>query len=186
MEWMRALFSYVCGQVHLWSVGRDLLPFCQRCTGLYVGGCYATVLLFVFRPAASVRLLTIHTVCLLQMAPFGYHMVPQGPILRTITGQFFGSGLAYLLCFNPLAKLSLPTPAARWRSLAYALAAVTGIPFLLVTIRFGGPVTSVILAILGTAGLSAFAALSAANVVMMSFDLFQWARRIVVLQKYAR
>src|SRR5437016_4807348 len=140
MEGMRELFSYVCGQVHLWAVGGQLLPFCQRCTGLYIGGLYATVLVFVFRPAASVTLLTIHIICLLQMAPFGYHMVAQGPVLRTITGQFFGFGLAYLLCFNPVAKLSPPIPAARWRSLAYALAAVTGIPVLLVTIRFGGPV----------------------------------------------
>jgi hypothetical protein len=66
------------------------LPFCQRCTGLYVGACVATVLHLWLRPSMSGRFLGIHAGFLLAMAPFGFHWVAQGPVLRTLTGVLFG------------------------------------------------------------------------------------------------
>jgi len=172
---MHQLFSYVCGQVNLWTVGGETLPFCQRCTGLYVGGFYAVLLMAVFRPAPSLRLLGIHFLLLLQMVPFGYHLVPQGAILRTITGQLFAIGLVYCLSLNPLAKLKVEWQ-SRNRSLPYALAALAGLPALLIAIQFGGPITARVLAVMGLAGLAAYLVLAAANLITLPLLAWQLSR----------
>ena len=176
MDWMHQLFSYVCGQVNLWTVGGETLPFCQRCTGLYVGGFYAVLLIAVFRPAPSLRLLGIHLVLLIQMVPFGYHLVPQGAILRTVTGQLFAIGLVYCLSLNPLAKLKGEQPSFRNRSLPYALAAPGGLPALLLAIQFGGPITARVLAVLGLAGLAAYLVLAVANLITLPLLAWQLSR----------
>ena len=176
MDWMHQLFSYVCGQVNVWAVGGEALPFCQRCTGLYVGGFYAVLLMALFRPAPSLRLLAIHLVLLVQMVPFGYHLVAQGAILRTVTGQLFAIGLVYCLFLNPLAKLKGERPSLRNRSLPYALAALAGLPALLLAIQFGGPITARVLAVLGLAGLAAYVVLAAANLITLPLLAWQMAR----------
>src|SRR5262249_24384285 len=173
---MHQLFSYVCGQVNLWTVGGETLPFCQRCTGLYVGGFYAILLVAVFRPGPSLRLLGIHFLLLLQMVPFGYHLVPQVPILRTITGQLFAIGLVYCLSLNPLAKLKVERPSLRNRSLPYTLAALAGLPALLIAIQFGGPITPRVLAVMGLAGLAAYLVLAAANLITLPLLAWQLSR----------
>ena len=38
MEALFSIFSNVCAQEGSWALGEELLPFCHRCTGLYVGG----------------------------------------------------------------------------------------------------------------------------------------------------
>lgn len=94
------LFAAVCGQNpdHTWAPGGVLLPCCQRCLGLYVGGAIAAWLHFGLRPVLSGRFLKIHGAFLLLMAPFGFHWLPQGPVLRTVSGVLFGFGLvAFLL-----------------------------------------------------------------------------------------
>ncbi|MBZ5525333.1 MAG: DUF2085 domain-containing protein [Acidobacteriia bacterium] len=175
---MHQLFSFVCGQVNVWNVGGVDLPFCERCTGLYVGGFYALLLMIVFRPAPGVKLLAVHVLLLLQMAPFGFHLVPHGAIVRTITGESFAFGLAYCLSMGLLdlvhrgqALQPQPERARLWR---YALAAFIGMPLLLLAIRFGGVATARVLAALGLAGLGAYAALTVANLVMAPALLWRW------------
>jgi len=173
---MHELFSYVCGQVNVWAVGGETLPFCQRCTGLYVGGFYALILMAVFRPAPSLRLLCIHVLLLLQMVPFGYHFVPQGAILRTLTGQLFAIGLVYCLCLNPLARLNVGRRSVPGRLQPYAVAALAGMPALLAAIQFGGPVIARLLALMGLAGLAACLVLAAVNAVMLPMLAWQLVR----------
>src|SRR5262249_4040084 len=134
LDWTREFFSYVCGQVNLWAVGGELLPFCQRCTGLYVGGVFAMTLMLVFRPAPKPRCILLHLMFLLQMVRFGYHLVPQGPALRTMTGQVFAFGLAFFLCLTPMARLRITQSASLLR---YGLAAMCGAPLLLAAIHWG-------------------------------------------------
>jgi uncharacterized membrane protein len=99
-------FAAVCGQDpgHTWAPGGILLPCCQRCTGLYVGAGVAALLHLLLRPRLSGRFLEIHGAFLLAMVPFGFHWVGQGPVLRTLTGVLFGSGVVTFL-WLPLSQM---------------------------------------------------------------------------------
>jgi hypothetical protein len=55
----------------------------------------------IFRPSPTTLYLRVHGLFLLQMVPFGFHWVPQGPILRTVTGQLFGYGVVSFLWLAP-------------------------------------------------------------------------------------
>lgn len=100
---LHQLFSYVCGQVNLCVVAGVPLPSCQRCTGMYVGGVMAFILLVVFRPRPTGTVLWIHGLLMLFVVPFGYHWISAGgETFRIITGQMFGTGLVYYLAVNPM------------------------------------------------------------------------------------
>jgi uncharacterized membrane protein len=94
LDILHQLFGAVCGQDpdHTWAPGGLLLPCCQRCLGLYAGAGIAALLHLRFRPQLTGRFLEAHGGFLLLMAPFGFHWVPQGPVLRTISGLLFGFG----------------------------------------------------------------------------------------------
>ncbi len=93
------VFSFICGQNpgHSWSPGGVLLPCCQRCTGLYVGAAIAAALHLWLKPRLSARFLQLHGGFLLLMVPFGFHWLPQGALVRTVTGVLFGCGLVTFL-----------------------------------------------------------------------------------------
>ncbi len=74
-----------------------LLPCCQRCLGLYVGAAVAAGSHLWLRPRLTGRFLELHGAFLLCMLPFGFHWLPQGPLLRTITGVLFGFGVVTFL-----------------------------------------------------------------------------------------
>jgi len=172
MNGLAELFSYVCGQVNLWTPAGEALPFCQRCTGLYVGGAYAQALWLLFRPRPTLRLLGAHALLLLLMIPFGFHLVPQGGELRTLTGQLFAVGLTYFLLLNH---------ALRWRAWqsrsgnerAYWVAVLAGLPLLLLAVHWESGLAAPVLAGLGVAGLIGFAALALANLALLSLPLWQ-------------
>ena len=92
-------FAAVCAQTpgHTWAPGGMLLPCCQRCTGLYVVAGMAALLHLWARPKLSGRFLEIHGAFLVVMAPFGFHWVAQGPVLRTLTGVLFGFAVVTFL-----------------------------------------------------------------------------------------
>jgi len=101
MEWLAAVFSLVCGQnpTHTWAPAGVILPCCQRCTGLYTGAALAVLLQLLLQPRLTDRFLQLHGLFLLQMVPFGFHWLPQGPLVRTLTGLLFGFGVvAFLFC----------------------------------------------------------------------------------------
>jgi uncharacterized membrane protein len=172
--WMHQLFSLVCGQVNVWTVGGRTLPFCERCTGLYVGGLYALLLVIVFRPAPGVKLLAVHVLLLLQMAPFGFHLLPHGAVVRTITGELFALGLIYCLSASLLS--AFPSERGHRNLLVYALAALIGMPLLLLAIRFGGGTTATALAFLGLGGLAVYIVLVIANLMMAPLMVWRLTR----------
>ena len=104
-ETLKHLFSFFCGQNpgHTWAPAGLLLPCCERCAGLYVGAAVASVLHLWLRPRPSNRFLQVHGAFLLLMVPFGFHWLPQGPVLRTVTGALFGFGVVTFLAL-PLKK----------------------------------------------------------------------------------
>jgi uncharacterized membrane protein len=99
LELLRHVFGWVCGQnpAHTWSPGGELLPLCQRCTGLYVGAFVAVLLHLAWRPAPTARWLGLNGAFLLLMVPFGYHWVPQNAEVRCGSGILFGFGLVAFL-----------------------------------------------------------------------------------------
>ncbi len=105
MDILTQVFSHVCGQTaHTWAPGGELLPCCQRCTGLYAGALVAALLHGICRPRLSGHFLEVHGGFLLLMVPFGYHWLPQNAALRGVTGVLFGAGLVTFLQLPLLAN----------------------------------------------------------------------------------
>ncbi|MEI7901148.1 MAG: DUF2085 domain-containing protein [bacterium] len=161
------LFAYVCGQnpAHTWSPGGVWMPCCQRCTGLYVGACVAAALLLAARPTPSYRWRWVHGGFLLLMVPFGFHWLPQGPVLRSVTGVLFGFGLtAYLM-------ITLPVPTQRGEAKGSArtyaaglLATLTLVPWLG---AYGSARAADTLSLLATGGALALCTLALANAALV-------------------
>lgn len=164
MEFLHQLFAPFCGQQHSWWVGDLLLPFCQRCTGLYVGGAVAAVLCLLFRPRPTRAILWVHGGFLLLMIPFGYHLVPQNSEIRMLTGQLFSFGLVYFLTLNPVFDNGRWKPALGERPGAYATGAALCILLTQLAVHYGGAGAAEVLAWSGFTGLIAFAALTVATV----------------------
>jgi phosphotransferase system glucose/maltose/N-acetylglucosamine-specific IIC component len=174
MELLHSIFGHVCGQVNVWSVGGQALPFCQRCTGLYVGGAWALLAWLLARPNPTARVLWVHGGFLLLMIPFGYHWLAQGPVLRTLTGYIFAFGLVYFLALNPWKRifpLTQPNSCDRENS-SYWGAFLAGIPILLAMLQFGGPFMALVLGGIGAAGLAIYLLLAGATVMSLL-----WRRR---------
>ncbi|MDO8544549.1 MAG: DUF2085 domain-containing protein [Opitutaceae bacterium] len=100
---LEQLFSFVCGQnpSHTWAPGGELLPCCERCTGLYAGAAIALLLQFVLRMRPTARFLQLHGLLLMMMIPLGFHWVAHGALVRTGSGLFFGFGVVSLLWLLP-------------------------------------------------------------------------------------
>jgi uncharacterized membrane protein len=99
LDVLQHLFSFVCGQdpAHTWAPGGLELPCCQRCLGLYSGAAVAATLYLWLRPKFTSRFLELNGLFLLLMVPYGFHWLPQGPVLRTLTGSLFGFGVVTYL-----------------------------------------------------------------------------------------
>jgi uncharacterized membrane protein len=143
-------FSVVCGQnpAHTWMPGGAAVTVCQRCTGLYIGAFVAFVLLWWLRPALDKKFRWAHAAFLLLMVPFGFHWVPQGAFLRTVTGFLFGAAV--------VAFLVLPA-GERWTGNrrvfgSYVIGLGVGMVAVWVAGVFGGVWASQVLSLLSATG----------------------------------
>ena len=126
---LRHIFGWVCGQNpgHTWRLGGELLPVCQRCTGMYAGAFVAALQHLWWRTATAPTplwlngtganrgqecprsgapapaWLWLNGAFLLFMVPSGFYWIPQNPELRCGSGILFGYGLVAFLW------LTLPT-----------------------------------------------------------------------------
>ena len=175
LESVNHLFAAVCGQSpsHTWAPGGLLLPCCQRCTGLYAGACLATLLQLWLKPRFTNRSLWIHGLCVLQMVPFGYHWLPQGPVLRTLTGVLFAFGIVQFLWLLPVARGWVPQEPARTSYLPALLASAALIPALG---NSPSPLAAPLLTALAVAGLLALALLALANLGLIALGLVHLVR----------
>lgn len=164
-------FGFVCGRApdHLWAPGGVVLPCCQRCTGLYVGAWLAVVLWLVLRPPRTRRFLLVHGLFLLIMVPFGFHWLPQGALLRTLTGTLFGLGVVAFLW--PAWGGGVPVEASREcgpgrvgvRTRAYGLGVGAGLVLVPALAAWGGAPVAFGLAALAGLGAVALVGLVAVN-----------------------
>ena len=156
MELVREVFAHVCGSSNVWSVGGEMLPFCQRCTGLYVG-CFAAVSAYLaFRPKPTSGLLWLHGALLVGMIPFGYHWVSQNDLVRTVTGFLFACGIVFYLLLMPLARWCAPARERHELTLGFLVLSLVS---LLAAVSYGGTWAAAIISFLGFVGLMCFVAL---------------------------
>lgn len=164
------IFSLVCGQQHNWMPGGQPLPFCQRCTGLYVGAVLAFPAFLLFRPKPTSRMLWVHGMFLLAMVPFGYHFVVQTGEIRMLTGQLFAIGLVYYLML---------LPGGYWPYLreplfnalpGYCALSLLAVLLLLAMATQGGARTNALLSWIGFVGLLLYAILVILNVALVTMS----------------
>jgi len=176
VEHLREVFAVVCGQNHCWAPGGEVLPFCQRCTGLYVGASITVVLYAFFRPRPTSLSLWIHGLLLLLMVPFGYHLVPQNGLIRTLTGQLFAVGLIGYLGLLPASRLRLWQEEDTRTSWACFGSVLVSLGVLQVAVRVGGPFSGAVLAWLGFAGLIVLGGLVIANGILLPVAVWREIR----------
>lgn len=168
MPLLHPIFSFVCGQEHCWNVGGEALPLCQRCTGLYVGAVPALLVYLWFRPKATNGMLWTHGMCLLLMAPFGYHLVAQTGELRMLTGQLFAIGLVYYLTLLPADRWPPLRELSRSGMAGYFLSGMATLFFLQAAVIWGGPRTNTMLSWMGLLGLLIYGLLVLGNLLALT------------------
>jgi hypothetical protein len=148
---------------------------CQRCTGFYVGAAYATVIIGLFRPGPSRRLLWAHGIAMLVMIPFGYHLLPQTALLRTVTGQLFAFGLVYYLLLNPADRWDWWHDCGSRRLAGYWICMAVGLPLLLLGLTHGSAKEAGVISWMGITGLMICFVLVVINFVVFAlFGLERW------------
>jgi uncharacterized membrane protein len=165
---LREAFSVVCGQNpdHLWMPGGWSLPCCQRCVGLYAGAAFAIVALILLRPRPTSRFLKCHGLFLAQMIPFGFHWVPEGAVLRTVTGSLFGFGVVAFLWLEPHAALDLPFSSERGKPWRYYAGLGLGLMTVVAMALWGGRAGAWLLMAWLAIGALALAGLFGANAAL--------------------
>lgn len=166
LEVLTHLFAAVCGQnpEHTWSPGGLLLPCCQRCAGFYAGACVAALVHWWLRPKPTGRFLEVHGAFLLVMLPLGFHWLPHGPVLRTLSGVLFGFGVVAFLWLPLGAALERPRTVVLARIYAVSLAGtLVLVPFLAF---LGGELAAYSLSGLAFCGALALGALVAADLAL--------------------
>jgi uncharacterized membrane protein len=178
LELLRHIFGWVCGQNpgHTWSPGGELLPLCQRCTGVYVGALAAALLHLAWRPAPTPRWLWLNGAFLLLMVPAGFYWIPQNADLRCASGILFGFGLvAFLRLALPRNAPVEPGTNSRPQIAAFAASLTATLAATPLLAEQGNAAAAGLLIIAAVAGALALAALLLANL----FFLLRWlARRI--------
>jgi uncharacterized membrane protein len=175
LELLHHLFAGVCGQnpAHTWAPGGLPLPCCQRCTGLYVGALAAAALHLWLKPRLTGRFLWIHGLFLLQMVPFGFHWLPQGPMLRTVTGALFGFGLVSFFWLLPASRGPTggePTADKYFTALALSVVLVLALSV------SNSTACAFALTTLAAAGLLILAALALTNLWLLATSLLKPSR----------
>jgi hypothetical protein len=159
-----------------------LLPCCQRCAGLYVGAGMAALLHFWVRPKLSGRFLEIHGGFLVVMAPFGFHWVAQGPVLRTLTGVLFGFAVVTFL-WLPLSQRAGEQASrlvwARHSVWLYFVILGAMLLFLPTTAMLGGAFAACVLSGLAFWGAVALVALVVGDVSLGLLGALRLLRRLI-------
>ena len=178
LDFLHQLFSHVCGQglAHTWSPGGELLPCCQRCTGVYVGAFVAALLHRVSPPKPNSFWRWFNGAFLLFMVPSGYHWIPQNPELRAVSGILFGFGLVAFL-WLPLQRIILPDAELKnsWTQLLiFFMALLATLVFTPLLGASESSLAATALALLTAGGALARALLLVANLFLAARGLWRW------------
>ena len=143
------------------------MPVCERCLGLYLGALWSLVLVLALRPLPTKAMLWLHGLAMLSMVPFGYHLVPHGPVVRTVTGFVFGLGMMYYLLLVPAEMLGWERLATNRSLMPFVAVALVPLPVIVSTAQYGSAVAGSLLSLLALAGLAVTALLALGNAVAL-------------------
>jgi len=173
LDLLRHVFGWVCGQnpAHTWSPGGELLPVCQRCTGVYAGAFVAVLLHLAWRPAPTPRWLWLNGAFLLFMLPFGLYWIPQNADLRCASGTLFGFGLvAFLWLTLPRKNEMASARNSRPQLAAFAASLIVALVLIPLLAENGNAIAAAILIFACVAGAVGLAVLLYANL----FFFLRW------------
>jgi len=103
MDAVESLLSLFCcgNELRSFVVNGQVLPFCQRCTGVYIGLGITFFYLFATgyyrRGAPRGMVLLANLACIGVMVVFGYHILDPGARWRLWSGLLFGNAVAWLV-----------------------------------------------------------------------------------------
>jgi hypothetical protein len=103
MMTLHDFFGLVCHQdaSRSYVIAGEVLPLCQRCTGLYLGvavGMVSQWLSGSYRKGLPGRAAFTAVLCSLLIMPvFGFHLLDPGPGWRLWSGLIYGHAIAWLL-----------------------------------------------------------------------------------------
>jgi uncharacterized membrane protein len=178
-ELLRHVFGWVCGQdpAHTWSPGGELLPLCQRCTGVYAGAFAAALLHLAWRPAPAPRWLWLNGAFLLFILPSGFHWIPQNAVLRCTSGILFGFGLiAFLWLTLPHKNGMASDKNSRSQLAAFAAGLIVALVFTPRLAENGNAIAAGILTVACAVGAVVLAVLLFANLLF----LLRWLARKIL------
>ncbi len=94
-ELARELFGFLCHQdpARTWEPGGVGLAMCARCVGVYAGFALAVPMLVLVRRVGGKVGLWVHGILVMQVVVFGFHLLPHGATVRTLSGQIFAVGV---------------------------------------------------------------------------------------------
>lgn len=102
MNLVSDIFSFLCCQdgTRSFLIAAQQLPFCQRCTGVYVGMGISILYLLLsgrYRKGLPPKpVVYVNIASLLIMPIFGFHILDPGPGWRLWSGLIFGNAIAFL------------------------------------------------------------------------------------------
>ena len=162
------VLSFLCHQdpSRAFQPGGEPLPLCARCVGVYVGFVLALPLMIMAGRLPRKLSLCLHGAFVLQVIPFGFHLIPHGPTLRSISGQVFALGVVYFLFtairHSRLRMDKLESPSAytgRWL-IRYLLGVIQAAVLLQLFLRLPWPWAATVINVLALIGLGVFVALA--------------------------
>ena len=104
MNIINYIFSFLCSQEvsRSFVIDGSVLPFCQRCMGVYIGLGISFVYLlasgYYKKGLPPQSIIYVNIASLLIMPIFGFHLLDPGPAWRLWSGLIFGNAIAFLLC----------------------------------------------------------------------------------------
>ena len=187
-ELARQVFSFLCHQdpARTFQPGSVPLALCARCVGVYMGFVLTIPMLFMLRFLSRSVATWLHGAFVLQVVVFGFHLIPHGLTLRTVSGQLFAVGVVYFV-FRAIwrakggpSKTAGPSKTTgRWL-MRYLLGTAQAVVLVQLLLRLGWAWAATLINILALAGLGAFAGLVAAFLVALSRSIAGWRRAVRV------
>lgn len=97
--WAQEVFGWLCHQdpSRSFAPGDVVLAICARCVGVYAGFVLALPAVVVARHVSRTLGMWLHGGLVVQVAVFGFDLIPHGPTIRAISGQLFAVGVVYFL-----------------------------------------------------------------------------------------
>ncbi len=103
MRICETIFHFLCHQdaARSFVISGHTLPFCNRCTGLYIGLALTAITILATRTHRKgwppITIVYISILSLAAMPIFGYHLLDPGPAVRLFSGLIYGMAIANLL-----------------------------------------------------------------------------------------